>query len=175
MAGKTTAGILITAGNFSMHKTEKDTSRKKLERLAWYLDSSIKIPGLNARIGLDGLIGLIPGVGDTVGALLSSVVIAEAARMGAPKVVLLKMAFNVALDALAGTVPVLGDVFDFVWKANQRNVRLLNRYLDSPRETVAASRLFVWGLGVVLVGLVLSIGMLGFVLIRALLNAGAGA
>lgn len=157
-----------------MQRTETNKSRKKLERLAWYLDSSIKIPGFNARFGLDGLLGLIPGVGDTIGALISSVVISEAARMGAPKVLLLKMAFNVALDALAGIVPVLGDIFDFVWKANQRNVHLLNSYLDSPRETVVASRLFVWGLGVVLVGLVIAIGMLGFVLIRALLNTAAG-
>lgn len=157
-----------------MQKTDKEKSRKKLERLAWYLDSSIRVPGFKARFGLDGLIGLIPGVGDTIGALISSVVISEAARMGAPKVLLLKMAFNVALDALAGTVPVLGDLFDFVWKANQRNVQLLNSYLESPRETVVASRLFVWGLIVVLAGLVLSVGMLGFVLIRALLNVAAG-
>lgn len=138
-----------------MQKNETEKSRKKLERLAWYLDSSIRIPGFNARFGLDGLIGLIPGVGDTIGALISSVVISEAARMGAPKVVLLKMAFNVALDALAGTLPVLGDLFDFVWKANQRNVQLLNSYLDSPRETVVASRLFVWGLVVALAGVVI--------------------
>lgn len=157
-----------------MKKTEKQKSRKKLERLAWYLDNSIKVPGFNARFGLDGLLGLIPGVGDTIGALVSSVVISEAARMGAPKGLLLKMAFNVALDALVGTVPVLGDLFDFVWKANHRNVQLLNRYLDSPRETVVASRLFVWGLVAVLIGLVISIGMLAFVLLRALLNVAAG-
>jgi hypothetical protein len=102
------------------------------------------------------------------------VVISDAARMGAPKVLLLKMALNVALDALVGTVPVLGDLFDFVWKANQRNVQLLNRYLDRPRETVVASRLFVWGLVAVLVGLVFSVGLLGFVLLRALLNVGSG-
>jgi len=157
-----------------MPKIEKEKSRKRLERLAWYLDSSIKIPGLDARFGLDGLLGLIPGVGDTIGALVSSVVISDAARMGAPKVLLLKMALNVALDALVGTVPVLGDLFDFVWKANQRNVQLLNRYLDRPRETVVASRLYVWGLVAVLVGLVFSVGLLGFVLLRALLNVGSG-
>lgn len=157
-----------------MQRTEKEKSRKKLERLAWYLDNSLRVPGFNARFGIDGLIGLIPGVGDTIGALISSVVISEAGRMGAPKVLLLKMAFNIALDALVGTVPVLGDLFDFIWKANQRNVHLLNSYLDSPRETVVASRLFVWGLGVVLLGFVILVGMLGFVLIRALLNVAAG-
>lgn len=157
-----------------MQRTETEKSRKKLERLAWYLDSSIKIPGFNARFGIDGLLGLIPGVGDTLGALVSSVVISEAARMGAPKVLLLKMAFNVALDALVGIVPVLGDLFDFVWKANQRNVQLLNRYFDSPRETLVVSRLFVWALGVVLAGVVILVGMLGFVLVRAMLNMVAG-
>ena len=89
--------------------------------------------------------------------------------MGAPKVLLLEMAINVVLDALVGTVPVLGDLFDFVWKANQRNLQLLNSYLDRPRETVVASRLFVWGLVAVLVGLVFSVGLLGFVLLRILI------
>ncbi|WP_319575940.1 DUF4112 domain-containing protein [uncultured Desulfobacter sp.] len=157
-----------------MQKTDKEKSRKKLERLARYLDSLIKVPGFNARFGLDGLIGLIPGFGDTIGALISSVVISEAARLGAPKVLLLKMALNIALDALAGTVPVLGDLFDFVWKANQRNVYLLDSYLANPRETVVASRLFVWGLSAVLIGLVIFVGMLGFFLVRAFLNVVVG-
>lgn len=157
-----------------MTKIEKEKSRKRLERLAWYLDSSFKIPGFNVRFGLDGLLGLIPGVGDTIGALLSGMVISEAARLGVPKVLLLKMAVNVAVDALVGTVPVVGDLFDFVWKANQRNVQLLNRYFERPRETVVAGRWFARGLIVVLVGLVLSVGMLGFVLFRALLSAVSG-
>lgn len=157
-----------------MQPVEREKSRKKLERLAWYLDSAIKIPGLNVRFGLDGFIGLIPGVGDTIGAIISSAIISEAARLGAPKVLLLKMAFNVAIDALAGTVPLLGDLFDFAWKANQRNVHLLNSYLDSPRETVITSRLFVWGLGAMLVALVVSLGILVLVLIRAVLNTVAG-
>lgn len=157
-----------------MQKTDKEKSRKKLERLARYLDSLIKVPGFNARFGLDGLIGLIPGFGDTIGALISSVVISEAGRLGAPKVLLLKMALNIAIDALAGTVPVLGDLFDFVWKANQRNVHLLDSYLANPRETVVASRLFVWGLGTVLIGLVIFVGMLGFFLVRAFLNVVVG-
>jgi len=154
-----------------MHKTATDKTRKKLERLAWFLDSSIKVPGFNARFGLDGLIGLIPGVGDGISALISSVVISEAARMGAPKILLLKMAFNVLIDTLLGAVPLIGDLFDFVWKSNQRNVRLLNQYLDSPRETVVNSRLFVWGMGIVLLGLVILIGSGVFMLVQALINA----
>lgn len=77
-----------------MKQTEKKKVRKKLERLAWYLDSSIRIPGLQARVGLDGLMGLIPGISDTAGALVSSFILLQGARMGAPKAVLLKMAFN---------------------------------------------------------------------------------
>ena len=154
-----------------MHKTATDKTRKKLERLAWFLDSSIKVPGFNARFGLDGLIGLIPGVGDVISALISSVVISEAARMETPKILLLKMAFNVLIDTLLGAVPLVGDLFDFVWKSNQRNVRLLNQYLDSPRETVVNSRLFVWGLGIVLLGLVILIGSGVFMLVQALINA----
>ncbi|MBL4834310.1 MAG: DUF4112 domain-containing protein [Pseudomonas sp.] len=157
-----------------MRAAGTDKTRKKLERLAWFLDSSIKVPGFNARFGLDGLIGLIPGVGDAIAALISSVVISEAARMGAPKVLLLKMAFNVLVDSVVGAIPLVGDLFDFAWKANQRNVRLLNQYLDSPRETETTSRVFVWLLGVALLGAVILIGYLVLLLFQGLFSlAGA--
>jgi hypothetical protein len=160
--------------NHGMVTNDKDKARNRLERLAWYLDNSIPIPGLNASVGLDALIGLLPGVGDTIGALLSSYILSAAARLGAPKSVLLKMAFNIALDAVVGALPVLGDFFDIVWKANQRNVQLLGDYLDKPRKTVVASRLFVWTLGLLLMGLVMFIGMLSFLLVRALWFAVSG-
>lgn len=146
----------------------RDKTRHQLERLAWLLDNSIPIPGLKARIGLDPLLGLFPGIGDTLGALLSSYILAAASRLGAPKSVLLKMAFNIAVDALGGAFPVLGDVFDLAWKANHRNVKLLGEYFDQPRKTVVASRLFAWTLGAALVGFVLLVGVLGFLLVRAL-------
>lgn len=157
-----------------MDTIERQRAKKRLERFAWYLDNSIPIPGLEARIGIDGLIGLLPGIGDTLGALLSSYLLGEAARLGAPKSVLLKMAFNIALDALVGTIPVLGDLFDFVWKANQRNAELLNQYLDRPRKTVVSSRIFAWILAVALIGLVIFIGWLGYLVIRALWAAATG-
>ncbi len=147
--------------------------RKKLDRLAWYLDSSIKIPGLNYRVGLDALIGFIPGIGDTLGALLSSYILREAALMGAPKVVLVKMAFNIALDVLVGAIPVLGDLFDFVWKANQRNLRLFNAYLDEPRKTTVASRFFVGLLISLIVGFVILVGIAGVWLAQTIWNAGS--
>ena len=102
------------------------------------MDSSIPIPGTQVRFGLDGLIGLIPGIGDTAGAIVSSYILAEAAQIGAPKSVLLKMAFNIGLDAILGIVPILGDFSDFVWKANQRNVLLLNDFLDQPQKNSCA-------------------------------------
>lgn len=157
-----------------MAANDKDKTRRFLERLAWYLDNSIPIPGLNARIGLDPLLGLLPGIGDTIGALLSSYILAGTARLGVSKSVLLKMAFNIAVEAVVGALPVLGDFFDMAWKANQRNVQLLGDYLDQPRKTVVASRLFVWTLGALLVGLVISIGILGFLLVRALWFAASG-
>lgn len=153
---------------------DKDRTRRRLERLAWYLDNSIPIPGLKVRVGIDPLLGLLPGVGDTIGALLSSYILAASGHLGVPKSVLLKMAFNIAVDAVVGALPLLGDIFDMAWKANQRNVQLLDDYLAQPRKTVVASRLFVWTLGVLMVALVIIIGMLGFLLIRAVWLAVSG-
>lgn len=103
-------------------------SEDRLYRLNWLsriLDTAFPIPGTSLRFGLDGIVGLIPGIGDPVGALLSSYVIFESARVGAPKRLLLRMIGNVALESLIGVIPLLGDLFDFGWKANVRNLALL--------------------------------------------------
>ncbi len=157
-----------------MSPSAKNNRIKRLERLAWFLDSAIPIPGIEARVGFDPLIGLLPGVGDSLGALFSSYILLAAARLGAPRAVLLKMAFNISVDAVIGAVPVLGDLFDFAWKANQRNVNLLGAYLDQPRKTVVTSRFFVWGLGLLLAGVVIFVGLLSFLLVRALWHAAGG-
>lgn len=103
--------------------------RESLQRLARLLDSAIRLPG-GFRIGLDGLLGLLPGVGDLAGALLSAYIVAQAYRLGAPRSMLMKMVANVALETGVGVIPVAGDLFDFAWKANRRNLELLERYLD---------------------------------------------
>lgn len=128
--------------------------RQRLKRLAWLLDSSIPIPGTRLSIGIDALIGLVPFVGDLVGVLLSSAILVEAARLGAGRSVLMRMALNVAIEGLAGLVPLAGDVFDAAWKANQRNVRLLDQWLDQPRRAERSSVLLVAGIVLGLLALV---------------------
>ncbi len=149
-----------------MNRRQTEEVRSKLSRLAWLMDSSIRIPGTQMRFGLDGLIGLIPGVGDIIGAIISSHIISQAAQVGAPKSILMKMAFNVGLDALLGVIPVIGDLSDFIWKANQKNITLLNDYLIDPQKTTAHSRFFVGTLGFLVVSLVLIIGGFSFLLMR---------
>lgn len=143
----------------------------RLGRLAWILDSAIRIPGTNYRIGIDGLIGLIPGFGDLFGALLSSYIVAAAARIGVPSVVLIRMALNIALESVVGAIPVIGDIFDIVWKANQRNVELLNGYLVTPKGTTRSSRFVVFVVGVLLALFLIVLGILVYWLLSAILQA----
>lgn len=110
----------------------KDNPLAKLEALSWLLDSSIKLPGMRYRVGLDALIGLIPVAGDIIGTGISTYILVMAAKMGVPRVTLLRMGFNVALEAVVGLVPFAGDLFDFAWKANKRNVALIRDYLEHP-------------------------------------------
>ena len=135
----------------------RDT-RARLAQLAWLLDSSIRIPGTRFTVGLDALIGLFPFIGDLIGVLFSSYILSEAARLGAPKLVLTRMALNVGLEGLVGIIPLAGDAFDAVFKANQRNVSLLNGWLDQPKETERSNRAFGTALvlGVVLLLLLLA-------------------
>src|SRR6478752_3090128 len=108
--------------------------RERLNFLAWLLDSSIPIPGTSLTIGLDAVIGLFPFIGDLVGVLLSSYILAEANRMGVGRTILARMAFNVAIEGVIGIVPIFGDIFDAAWKANQQNVRLLNAWAERPHQ-----------------------------------------
>ncbi len=110
-------------------KRRPGDARKRVQRLARLMDSSVRLPG-GFRIGVDGLIGLLPGVGDVAAAGVSFYIVAQAARAGVPARVLVRMVLNVALDALVGAIPVLGDLFDFAFKANLRNARLMEAYLD---------------------------------------------
>jgi uncharacterized protein DUF4112 len=150
------------------------TIRERLNWLAWLLDSSIPIPGTRFTVGLDALIGLFPVVGDLVGVFLSSYILKEAAALGAPRSMLLRMAFNVGVEGLVGMIPFAGDVFDAAFKANQRNVRLLNAWLDRPVEATRASRTFVFLLSLGVIAFLVVLSALGFLVARWLWNLLAG-
>ena len=106
----------------------------RLRSLAHLLDDAIPIPGTNYRVGIDPILGLFPAIGDYLGMILSAYIVFQAFRMGVPKETLLRMGVNVAIDTLVGIVPVLGDLFDAGWKANQKNVALVESHLDSPEN-----------------------------------------
>lgn len=142
-------------------ESEEARSRRQLQRLAHILDSAIPLPG-GYRIGFDGFLGLIPGVGDLAGAAFSSYILAQAHRLGAPISVLLHMAANILLEMLVGILPVLGDLFDFVWKANQRNVELLEAHLGDPRRTRRRS---TWVVAGIVTGVIVASALIAYLAI----------
>ena len=144
----------------------------RLRTLSHVLDDSLRVPGTGFRFGLDAVIGLVPGIGDATGAALSAYLLVEAGRLGAPKATLLRMAGNVALEAIVGAVPFVGDLFDAGWKSNLRNLRLLEAHLANPVATERASRGMllgvVAGVALLLVGSAVLAGWLLVSLGRAL-------
>lgn len=136
---------------------QRSPELRHLRRVSHLLDSSIRVPGTDRRVGIDPLIGLVPVVGDYVGLALSLYVVVRASGYGLPRKTLVRMLFNVGLEAVVGSVPLLGDLFDFVWKANERNVALLERHVESPREAERSDTRFLLGvaLSVVVAALVL--------------------
>jgi hypothetical protein len=100
---------------------------RRARRVATLLDDAVTIPGIGVKIGLDSVVGLLPVSGDIAAGVLSLYIVAEAVRAGVPGTVVLRMLFNIAVDTAVGSVPVVGDAFDVLWKANRRNVRLFER------------------------------------------------
>jgi len=147
-----------------------EQARKELQHLAWLLDSSIPIPGTRLTIGIEALIGLFPVIGDLIGVALSSYIVSQASRLGAPRSVLLRMSFNVILEGVIGIVPIAGDLFDAGFKANQRNVRLLGAWMDEPGRTVRSTRAFGVLLVFALVVLLVLLGAGSYFLIRAIFD-----
>ncbi len=151
-----------------------DTKAARLKRLRLFsrlLDKAIPIPGTNAGIGLDPILGLLPVGGDFLGVVLSAYIVIEAARLGASQGVLGKMTINIIIDALVGIVPVLGDIFDIAWTANERNIKLLEEHLQFPHRGKKANSWFVL---VILAGLlILAIGIAVFAIMVLKLLLGA--
>lgn len=162
---------LDTRGNSTaLDPTERSIKvDESLERLSWLMDDLFRIPGLGWRIGLDALVGLIPGLGDTATSLASFYILASAVRYGVPKITLLRMGLNIGIDYAVGSLPVVGDLFDAWWKSNQMNVALVKK-----RATVSASEarqgkmsdwLFVGAIIVVLAGLAIGAAALSIYLL----------
>jgi hypothetical protein len=114
-----------------------------LRRLSLLLDSAFPVPGTTYRVGLDPIFGLVPGLGDLVSPLFTIALLWQAQELGVPRVVQLRMIFNVAIDAFLGAVPLVGDLFDFAWKANDLNMGLLEGHAQEERPPSPGDWLFV--------------------------------
>jgi hypothetical protein len=141
----------------------------RLRRISRLLDNAIGIPGTKFRFGLDPILGLLPGGGDTVTGGLSAYIVVEAARMGLPREVLWQMVVNIILDSLAGTIPIVGDLFDLGWKANVRNIALLEKHLEVA-ESNKSDRLFIFGLILLLTFIILGFAAITVFTISWLFN-----
>lgn len=138
------------------HKTVQ--VEKNLDDLSHYLDGLFRVPGTTWRFGLDSLIGLIPNVGDTLTLIPSLYILVSGVRYGVPKITLLRMGFNLGLDYVVGSVPFIGDAFDFFWKANKQNMDLIRERATGKDVGTTGDYLFVFAIiGVLLLVLIGSI------------------
>lgn len=124
------------------HDIKREEGLAEIRKLAHLLDSRFRLP-FGWKIGWDGILGLIPGIGDIATNSLSLYIIFRAALLGCPPSVLLRMGLNLAVDNLLDLIPLLGNLFDFVWKANNKNLALLESYLLRPRRVTIASRVLI--------------------------------
>ncbi|MCH2547900.1 MAG: DUF4112 domain-containing protein [Alphaproteobacteria bacterium] len=120
-----------TANTTYTYMPEHAERMQRVEKLAELLDNKWRVPGTGYHIGIDGMLGLLPGVGDTLSAALSSYIIYEAHKLKAPWYLKTRMIWNMFIDWLVGLVPLVGDLFDFGWKANQKNATLLRKHMHN--------------------------------------------
>jgi hypothetical protein len=137
-----------------------------LRRIAELLDNAFVVPGTTYRVGLDPIIGLLPGIGDLVSPLFTIGMLLQARELGVPKVVQARMLINVAIDTLVGIVPVLGDLFDFAWKSNVKNLALLELHAREERAGSPGDWMFV----TLMIALVVALAVIPFVVLGWLLS-----
>ena len=125
-----------------LHSRSRQQRIARIDALATLLDTAFILPGINVRFGLDALIGLVPGIGDAITTTLSLYIVHEARQLGAPRHVIVRMLANVMIDGFVGAVPLVGDAFDVLWRANRRNMRLLQDWLR--RTELDASNAARW-------------------------------
>jgi Domain of unknown function (DUF4112) len=141
-------------------------AERRIGRVTRLLDELVSVPGTSIKVGLDPLVGVIPVVGDAVAAGVGAWVIAEAARFGIPRVVLGRMVLNLLVDLGVGAIPLIGDVYDVLFRSNTRNLELFRRHALDPDASTRGERAFFAGLLVLLVGIV----WLAFVAVGALIE-----
>lgn len=151
-------------------RSPPNESLRRAKVVASVLDEAIRVPGTNVRFGVDPIVGLIPGLGDVIGGAASVYIILEAARADAPASVLIRMALNIGIDTIVGGLPFIGDLFDFAWKSNSRNVALLARHVEAPVQTKRASKALVALLIAAIVLVVIGVSALTIYLIKRLLG-----
>ena len=162
---------VVTPARQSVLADDPASRTRRVRALARLLDDSIPIPGTPWKIGFDPIVGLIPGIGDLIGAVLSGYIVLEAARAEVPPFTLARMLLNVGIDTLLGSVPAFGDVFDAAWKSNTKNVALLERHLGVRTDVDREKRGAIGGivLAVIVLVLILGVGLaLGIVVARLL-------
>jgi hypothetical protein len=135
---------------------------KGLDDLSRYLDGLFRIPGTDWRFGLDALIGLIPNVGDTITSFASFYILLAGVRYGVPKITLLRMALNIGIDYVVGSIPFIGDAFDFFWKSNQRNMDLIRERATGKGKGKKSDYIFIFAL----------IGLLVLLLVGSIIASG---
>jgi hypothetical protein len=160
---------IIVPGAAPPPDAERDRARAAAREIAWWMDSAFVLPGTNFRVGFDALIGLIPVLGDLIGMAISGYLVLTAARLGVPRVVLMRMLLNVGTDAVLGAVPLAGDFLDAAWRANAKNARLLDQALADPKATGRSSFWVVLGmlaavLAICVGGIVLTVWLVRLVL-----------
>ncbi|NEP87001.1 MAG: DUF4112 domain-containing protein [Okeania sp. SIO2C2] len=143
---------------------------RQLRKISDLLDNAVRVPGTSYGVGIDPLLGLIPGGGDFLGGLISVYIVFSAAMMGLPRETLMRMSSNIVFDSLAGIVPVFGDLFDVAWKANSKNMDILEAHLESPKVSKSADRWFIFLLLGGLILFVIVIAALGFLVISLLVQ-----
>jgi hypothetical protein len=142
-----------------------------LKTLSRVLDTALPIPGTSYRFGLDAIVGLVPGIGDAIGAVFALYIVFQAARMGVPKATLVRMIGNVGIDTLVGEIPLLGDLFDVGFKSNIKNLALIEQHVNQPLAARAQSGRLLLGLGIGLLVLLIGIVALGVIVGQYVLNA----
>ena len=161
---------MIITGDGRALDTDAVDALRRYSQLAYLLDRAFGIPGTRLRFGIDPLIGLFPGIGDAITAVLGAYGLWVARRLGAPVSIQMRMLTNLLLDAVIGAIPLFGDVFDFAFKSNTRNLALLEAWLNQPRKVQRGSILLLAGSLLALFAVVFGALWLLVIGVRALTN-----